>query len=68
MQKTHVIEPYVRSLHFVYNHDGRKSLLRNVSIEVYRAEKQKARHSGNGDGVLSEGVDLPDVESTRETS
>ena len=39
LQKIHIIEPYVSSVGFVHNRDGRQSLLRNLSIEEYRAEK-----------------------------
>jgi uncharacterized protein YPO0396 len=45
LQKIHVIEPFVRSVGFVQNEDGRSSKLRNLSIEEYRAEK--ARHETN---------------------
>lgn len=41
LQKIHVIEPYVASVGFVHNEDGRESVLRNLSIEEYRAEKDK---------------------------
>ncbi|WPL17847.1 chromosome segregation protein [Thiorhodovibrio winogradskyi] len=44
LQKIHIIEPYVASVGFVHNEDGRASKIRNLSIEEYRAEK--ARHSG----------------------
>ncbi len=40
LQKIHIIEPYVASVGFVHNRDGRQSLLRNLTIEEYRAEKQ----------------------------
>jgi len=40
LQKIHVIEPYVASVGFVHNEDGRESVLRNLSIEEYRAEKE----------------------------
>lgn len=40
LQKIHIIEPYVSSVGFVHNRDGRQSLLRNLSIEAYRAEKR----------------------------
>jgi uncharacterized protein YPO0396 len=43
LQKIHVIEPYVASVGFVHNEDGRRSLLRNLSIEEYRAEHAKIR-------------------------
>ena len=41
LQKIHVIEPFVASVGFVSNEDGRESKLRNLSIEEYRAEKAK---------------------------
>jgi len=43
LQKIHIIEPYVASVGFVRNEDGRNSVLRNLTIEEYRAEKQKAQ-------------------------
>jgi uncharacterized protein YPO0396 len=39
LQKIHIIEPYVAAVGFVHNEDGRKSLLRNLTIEEYRAER-----------------------------
>ena len=39
LQKIHVIEPYVAAVGFVHNEDGRSSMLRNLTIEEYRAEK-----------------------------
>jgi len=41
LQKIHIIEPFVASVGFVHNEEGRASLLRNLSIEEYRAEKAK---------------------------
>jgi uncharacterized protein YPO0396 len=41
LQKIHIIEPYVASVGFVHNEDGRASKLRNLSIEEYRAEKAR---------------------------
>ncbi|MDM8547063.1 ATP-binding protein [Candidatus Venteria ishoeyi] len=41
LQKIHIIEPFVANVGFVHNEDGRTSRLRNISIEEYRAEKQK---------------------------
>lgn len=43
LQKIHIIEPFVAALGFVKNTDGRTSVLRNLSIEQYRAEKHEAR-------------------------
>ncbi|MCF8382111.1 MAG: ATP-dependent exonuclease SbcCD, C subunit-like protein [Chlorobium sp.] len=40
LQKIHIIEPYVSGVGFVYNEDGRASVLRNLTIEEYRAAKQ----------------------------
>jgi uncharacterized protein YPO0396 len=39
LQKIHIIEPFVASVGFVHNPDGRQSLLRNLTIEDYQAEK-----------------------------
>jgi uncharacterized protein YPO0396 len=39
LQKIHIIEPFVQSVGFVYNEDGRDSKLRNLSIQEYRAER-----------------------------
>ncbi len=39
LQKIHIIEPYVASVGFVHNEGGRASMLRNLSIEEYRAQK-----------------------------
>jgi uncharacterized protein YPO0396 len=44
LQKIHIIEPFVSSVGFVHNEAGRASMLRNLSIEEYRAEK--ARFAG----------------------
>jgi uncharacterized protein YPO0396 len=43
LQKIHIIEPFVASVGFVHNEEGRRSLLRNLRIEEYRAEKQRAQ-------------------------
>lgn len=39
LQKIHVIEPYVAGVGFVHNDAGRLSMLRNLTIEEYRAER-----------------------------
>ena len=39
LQKIHIIEPHVAAVGFVQNRDGRASMLRNLTIEEYRAEK-----------------------------
>jgi uncharacterized protein YPO0396 len=47
LQKIHVIEPYVASVGFVQNDEGRDSKLRNLSIEEHLAEKVR-RAGGMG--------------------
>jgi uncharacterized protein YPO0396 len=42
LQKIHIIEPFVSSVGFVHNKEGRNSELRNLTIEEYRTEKEKA--------------------------
>lgn len=41
LQKIHIIEPFVAGVGFVHNADGRNSVLRNLSIEEYRAAKER---------------------------
>ena len=41
LQKIHIIEPFVASVGFVHNDEGRDSKLRNLSIEEYRLEKDR---------------------------
>lgn len=41
LQKIHVIEPHVSAVGFVHNEDGKRSLLRNMTIEEYRDERQR---------------------------
>ncbi|WP_372874284.1 ATP-binding protein [Pseudomonas sp.] len=41
LQKIHIIEPYVASVGFVHNDQGRESMLRCLSIEEYRREKEQ---------------------------
>ncbi|MDT8439829.1 MAG: ATP-binding protein [Wenzhouxiangellaceae bacterium] len=40
LQKIHIIEPYVAAVGFVHNPDGRESMLRNLTIEELRAERE----------------------------
>jgi uncharacterized protein YPO0396 len=39
LQKIHVIEDYVKSVNLVHNEDGKKSMLRNLTISEYHQEK-----------------------------
>jgi uncharacterized protein YPO0396 len=41
LQKIHIIEPYVASVGFVFNEEGRASKLRHLTIEEYRAERER---------------------------
>ncbi len=43
LQKIHIIEPFVSSVGFVHNEEGRASMLRNLSIAEYQAEKAARR-------------------------
>lgn len=40
LQKIHVIEPFVNHVGFVHSDDGRVSMVRNLSIEDFRKEKE----------------------------
>jgi uncharacterized protein YPO0396 len=41
LQKIHIIEPFVSSVGFVHNEQGRDSKLRTLTIEAYREEKER---------------------------
>ncbi|TVR90025.1 MAG: ATP-dependent exonuclease SbcCD, C subunit-like protein [Spirochaetaceae bacterium] len=41
LQKIHIIEPYVSTVGFVYNQDGKSSQLQCLSIEQYRAGREQ---------------------------
>lgn len=41
LQKIHIIEPYVSTVGFVHNEDGKNSLIRSITIEEYKAEKEQ---------------------------
>lgn len=42
LQKIHIIEPFVSTVGFVHNEEGKNSRLRNLTIEQYRIEKQRS--------------------------
>ena len=48
LQKIHIIEPFVASVGFVHNEEGRASMLRNLSIEEYQAEKHRLAEGNVG--------------------
>jgi uncharacterized protein YPO0396 len=39
LQKIHVIEPFVSGVAFVHIEEGKRSMIRNLTIEEYRAER-----------------------------
>src|SRR5690606_31288323 len=39
LQKIHIIEPFVAAVGFVHNEGGQASMLRNLTIEEYRARR-----------------------------
>ncbi|MFI4962827.1 MAG: ATP-binding protein, partial [Legionellales bacterium] len=45
LQKIHIIEPYVAGVGFVHNHEGYDSMLRNLTIEEYKHEREAHRAS-----------------------
>ncbi len=46
LQKVHVIEPYVSAVGFVENRTGQRSRLQTLTIEDYRAERERRAHVG----------------------
>ncbi len=47
LQKIHVIEDYVQSVHLVHNSEGRASMIRSLTLSEYREEK--TRHLQNAE-------------------
>lgn len=41
LQKIHVIEDFIRAVHFVHNEGGRNSVIHNLTVEEFRREKAK---------------------------
>jgi len=48
LQKIHVIENYISSVHFVSNIEGNNSELRNMTVEEYKAAKHLHNIASNG--------------------
>ena len=46
LQKIHTIEDYIHAVHFVHNEQGRRSMIRNLTIEEYRQEKSQRSAAG----------------------
>ncbi len=42
LQKIHIIEPYVSTVGFVHNEEGKNSLIRSITIEEYKVEKEQS--------------------------
>ncbi|MFW5994478.1 MAG: ATP-binding protein [Spirochaetia bacterium] len=65
LQKIHIIEPYVSTVGFVHTEDGKYSLLRNMSIEEYREERD-ARHAAAGtkESMIGADSEAPDEEAS----
>ncbi len=67
LQKIHVIEDYIRAVHFIHNEGGKNSMLRNLSIDEYRKEKEehlsKTIAEITGDSTTAISVDPSSVES-----
>jgi uncharacterized protein YPO0396 len=48
LQKIHVIENYINSVHFVSNSEGNNSELKNMTVEEYKAAKHLHNIAANG--------------------
>lgn len=49
LQKIHVIENYIRAVHYVSNIGGNNSQIRNLTVEAYKAEKDQYNIQTNND-------------------
>jgi len=45
LQKINIIENYIRYVHFVSNENGSNSLIKDLTIQEYREEKERKTHS-----------------------
>jgi len=43
LQKIHIIEEYIRSVHYIYNENGANSMVRNLTLAEYQAAKELYR-------------------------
>ncbi len=41
LQKINIIEDYINAVHFVHNEGGKRSILKNLTVDEYRKEKQQ---------------------------
>lgn len=60
LQKIHIIEPFVASVGFVHNEQGRASKLRNLTIEEYRAQKAAHAATAEPSSAAAPGADSAD--------
>ncbi len=47
LQKIHIIEDYINSIHFIVNKNGNNSVIRNLTIEEYQQEKSLHHEKAN---------------------
>ena len=52
LQKIHVIEPFVSSVAYIHNEGDRESMVRNLTMEEYEAEKAAHEREGPGQEEL----------------
>lgn len=45
LQKINIIEDYIRNVHFVHNDSGKYSLLKNLTVEEYRRQKEEFKET-----------------------
>lgn len=64
LQKIHIIEPYVAAVGYVHNPEGSASMLRNLTIEEYRAERSAVSGASAADGAVADGRGAGDGEET----
>jgi len=41
LQKINIIEDYIRAVHFVHNENGKRSILKNLTVHEYREQKKQ---------------------------
>jgi len=47
LQKIHIIEDYIRAVHYVDNEGGKNSVIRNLTVEEYKVEKLAYQQRAN---------------------
>lgn len=47
LQKIHIIEDYIRAVHYVDNEGGNNSIIRNLTVEEYKVEKRAYQQRAN---------------------